>query len=1048
MVPWTKVKADEAFLEGEGQLASCDLKVLTEGLCKSNVETFSKQIPEVTPGDGWEVIPSSNPESQEALAGMLTTHIVDDCDDNDLQNSSDNGEPHKETFAPYALSCCITGCKDLLEEVITKEPFQEYLLKLPRVRNLLSCLQQYTVKDPLLEYDSVGEPKGLLRNDRQLEEGSGRQDEVEIELKSPQETFTKVPFETSEYLLEETICTTELQPLIYADCLSDFLASCHPEIIKNDSEIGDVLQKLVESTPGIHLMSGTEHGKFSPCHAQSASFIDINGGSEFKESVSVDEMLLEVPLMLSFGASETKPSLTEEALGELTFMKLEQDEEVCCFLTPKHSERLYELYWKEEKFFNETLELRLTEPIIPEPEIHTESLTSELVDLLSLTALTHSIDEELSLPWDLLGLFKNSVVKQPVLENIVLNWTSGDLDQQNGVLPNLAWVEKLEKYPAALLDDCSDPVLELVKPTSDFVRLRNAILGRQKRDKLSALPRKVKSVYSRILPQTAVSYPPKTSKKPVIVKPYKKTPVKDDSLNDFLWIIRSTVSSSSTEGNDSSDSRKVQCAEKAVSSKAPVTEDKEKVLSVTMSGEYSEAAMLLSEYIQEALHHLFDQRILPPHQHLATLTPDMTRFLVKQMERQDKDQDCYKDLLLVHVVTCVYDMYLHCSLETGIFCLSGLEERYQQALGGSIVELKQKLFQLQHKLKTNLCLHPKMKEMCVYIEEWLGKQNSKLESKVLVIVKRDVERLLSELHQTLASCSQLRPVIITSTEQDPAALLNKFDQVECVITPARAIQKTFPWSLFNLVVEYEHHPQAGWQTICHQHSIWYLALKLDPTRVCVGAGLVRQNRRPQLAVIGSQKLTAHAELLQLLENRFNILIVERDYSSLHTGRSYLHFADITVDVTSGICLHSLTDLISPAQLQEMCDKLFSFHQKYTHFCLILCPQFSSCKSLPPAKSTNVDRLQNALSQFANTVDDFVIKIVVCKDTEEVARVISTIGEEVVHSQTSENMKNIVEEKEMTPEEEYLLAFPCFNSMSAKLMLSKTTLEQLMLMNAA
>lgn len=39
-------------------------------------------------------------------------------------------------------------------------------------------------------------------------------------------------------------------------------------------------------------------------------------------------------------------------------------------------------------------------------------------------------------------------------------------------------------------------------------------------------------------------------------------------------------------------------------------------------------------------------------------------------------------MLLVHVVTCVYDMYMHCSLETALFCLSALKERYQQALGG------------------------------------------------------------------------------------------------------------------------------------------------------------------------------------------------------------------------------------------------------------------------------------------------------------------------------------------------------------------------------
>lgn len=81
----------------------------------------------------------------------------------------------------------------------------------------------------------------------------------------------------------------------------------------------------------------------------------------------------------------------------------------------------------------------------------------------------------------------------------------------------------------------------------------------------------------------------------------------------------------------------------------------------------------------------------------------------------------------------------------------------------------------------------------------------------------------------------------------------------------------------------------------------------------------------------------------LLIGRFNIVVVERDYSSLRTGRSYLHFADITVDVRSGICLRSLNDLIFPAQLQEMCDKVFAFHQKFTHFSLILCPEFSSHK---------------------------------------------------------------------------------------------------------
>lgn len=46
------------------------------------------------------------------------------------------------------------------------------------------------------------------------------------------------------YLLEETICTTEQQSLDYGGSVSDILSSCQPEIIQNDSEVGDGKSEL------------------------------------------------------------------------------------------------------------------------------------------------------------------------------------------------------------------------------------------------------------------------------------------------------------------------------------------------------------------------------------------------------------------------------------------------------------------------------------------------------------------------------------------------------------------------------------------------------------------------------------------------------------------------------------------------------------------------------------------------------------------------------------------------------------------------------------
>nr|KAF6487337.1 shortage in chiasmata 1 [Rousettus aegyptiacus] len=442
----------------------------------------------------------------------------------------------------------------------------------------------------------------------------------------------------------------------------------------------------------------------------------------------------------------------------------------------------------------------------------------------------------------------------------------------------------------------------------------------------------------------------------------------------------------------------------------------------------------------------------------ATVIFDQTRFLLKEQEKvisdalhqdtNDERETTFKHAALLHLLVSIRDVLLTCSLDTALGYLSNAKDVYKSILGSYLDDIWRQLEIVQFirgkKPETNY----KIQELQCQILNWM---QSKQQIKVLIIIRMDSDDEKHLLIEILSKMEGLTVTVLHSNKRkdflESKGVLN--GNSSCVVVPNEYIGADFPWSNFSFVVEYNYVENSCWTKHCEKLNIPYRAFKVilpdtvlnRNTLLDSFGGFLLEIQIPYV-FFASEGLLNTPQILQLLESKYNITLVERCCSEslkLFGGTEY--YVLMTIDEHTAVILQDLKELNCEKASDNIIMRLMalSFQYSYCWIILYIKNTLNSEYHLTEKTLYHLALIYAALVSFGLKSEELDIKLIMSPGVEETALIIRQIADRSL--MTSKRDPHEWLDKswlEVSPskEETYLLDFPCINPLVAQLMLNK------------
>ncbi|MBN3326342.1 SHOC1 protein, partial [Atractosteus spatula] len=434
----------------------------------------------------------------------------------------------------------------------------------------------------------------------------------------------------------------------------------------------------------------------------------------------------------------------------------------------------------------------------------------------------------------------------------------------------------------------------------------------------------------------------------------------------------------------------------------------------------------------------------------STLTSDQTRFFLKQQEKvlnsslkqgepSETDVSLYKQAALVHLLVTVRDLLLMCDLNTAVDYLVHAKETYVRTLGTCLDEIWSRLRVVQYISQKKEEANPKIAELQQQTLAWIQRNSSPNQSPKV------------GFHYSYPTPSLSAAAVFPEEKSklDCRVVLNCLQRSLCVVACSQHIHADFPWQQFSLVVEYDYMDHSGWTALCREKKISHMALKIQiPSTVSTNA--VSQNGSSSLlldleipvVLLTTEGLSDSPELLQTLESRYNITVVERSFAqSLQMFGGPHRYTVITVDECTALVIQDIGELKMDKASDHIVLRLMALSLQYS-CCWLL---FYSSHGLDSEYSFTTEVFNNLVLIYAAVVlfglksEDLEIKVLIAPGVEKTAMLICQIASHTLMSSEIDPLKwldrswlSVVP----TEAESSLLAFPCVNPLVAQLMLRK------------
>uniref|UniRef100_UPI003AB0A4C6 protein shortage in chiasmata 1 ortholog n=1 Tax=Centroberyx gerrardi TaxID=166262 RepID=UPI003AB0A4C6 len=1008
-------------------------------------------------GDLEEVIPSSNPNSQEDL----------DLDDAfSLLKESKVNDPYLR----------------LPEEVMLVDHLPQFKRHLPTLKAKLSRLRNLPVADPLLSStgDTLSEdsifrhcasyetPPDVQTSD--IQTCSNIYEEFGKETLINEESLL-LPVELDTFTLNREICT--LFPSIWG------VMSVAPEVMEEQLPILDVLHK---ASPSAALLA-VDISQFDVPQEPTAD-CKVNGG--LIDSQSAGRMVLPTEMELDITLSSTsKASLTLLCLS-ISELQEEQLSPLCRrYLVSERDQKQMELaLWKAEKHPTFVMGFLLAEPQVCEAAVEFQPL-SEALKLLKINKdgfvsvgdklqsqtgtgvpqvylsrsreFTESMSPEFRaakvdkvedfttlsphcIEFPVSGVGLRSILKNPLhptpsshLEKSEDIRDEGESRPEqiasvpkHGILPRLGVRDNHRSLPAA-----RHPPQKDLDPLSTFMMLRSQLRA--------SVPG---------LPQNCASTPVPKVKQQMPQPDLQPTP--EQELDRGPMYMSGAVAGNTTREQKPGS----QPISQTVCQPVPQDRPGSKVVQVQATESQWRAYCELLAFAQPRLCRARELGLnSPAWGDFSSLAPDQTHFLLKQQEKQlcttqghgkelVRDQELlFNQVALIHVLVTVRDLLLKCNLSTAVEYLARAAEACAgQSLEQLVRRLRILLFLGHRNQEANLKLLQLQDQLAAWLHSRKGHNTM---DKVLVItVDSDDSRttLTKGLSQvTGAAVTAVCPEEV-KTKLFGARVVNSVRDSVCVVVCGQHIGADFPWQCFSLVVEYDHSGQSPWAAVCRERSISHLTFHtVLPNAESDTASWCLEDNVPYVLFVTEGLLNCPL-LLQILESTFNITVLERSHCpSLQMLGGTHHYAVITVDESTAIIIQEQEELSWERACERVVMRLTALSLQYSCCWLILhCPDSQSGGFSSEAFS-NLVLVYSSLVLFGMKSEDLDVKVLIVSEVLEIAKWISQICFHSLAASDRDPLRYLDRDwLAVTPseEEKCLLQFPCMNPLVSQLMLSR------------
>ncbi|NXJ25132.1 SHOC1 protein, partial [Dicrurus megarhynchus] len=437
---------------------------------------------------------------------------------------------------------------------------------------------------------------------------------------------------------------------------------------------------------------------------------------------------------------------------------------------------------------------------------------------------------------------------------------------------------------------------------------------------------------------------------------------------------------------------------------------------------------------------------------------DHTRFFLKQQEKvvcdnfkqgkiDEKEIMLFRHAALVHLLVTVRDLLLTCGLDTALGYLSKAKDIYKNILEYCLNNIWRQLKIVQYSSQKKHETHPKITALQREILNWMNSYGEKHSVKILIITRMDSEREKAAIIHPLSMIEGLKAVDLSSEKKGSPLGCKEIisNRYSCVIVHNQQIGADFPWTHFSLIMEYDYSENSGWKNLCKNLNVTYMTFKTTlPETIQMGnhGGSFLLEVQIPYVFLTTEGLLNMPDILQLFESNYSITFVERRSSySLRLFGSIDRYVVLTIDECTAVFLQSLEELSCEDSCDTVISRLVALSLQYT-CCWII---FYSRERLSLEYSLKGNTLLNLVSIYATLIEltqkseDFEVKVVLTQGLEETALVIRQIADNILvtsnispHEWLDKSWLSVLPSET----EKCLLTFPCINPLVAQFMLKK------------
>ncbi|XP_074850135.1 protein shortage in chiasmata 1 ortholog [Carettochelys insculpta] len=447
----------------------------------------------------------------------------------------------------------------------------------------------------------------------------------------------------------------------------------------------------------------------------------------------------------------------------------------------------------------------------------------------------------------------------------------------------------------------------------------------------------------------------------------------------------------------------------------------------------------------------------------ATVKFDHTRFFLKQQEKvicdifkqginNEKEVMLFKHAALVHLLVTIRDLLLMCSLDTALGYLSKAKDMYTSILGSSLDKIWRQLEIVQCSSQKKHETSPKITELQCQMLKWMQSNTDEQNHKILIITRMDSDDEKAAIIKTLSTVEGVKVTVFNPENREVLLehnVISSLIRYSCVIVHNQHIGVDFPWTQFSLVLEYDYTENSCWNELCKNLSIAYITFEttLPETLVmenvsCENFGCFLLEVQIPYVFLTTEGLLKAPEILQLLESKYNITVIERSCSeSLQLFGDTDQYVVITIDERTAILLETLEELNYEKSSDNIILRLMALSLQYSCCWIILysSERLNSEYSLMGNTLHHLCLIYAGLVPFSQKSEDFEAKVALVPGFEETALLIRQIADNILissktnpHEWLDKSWLSILPSEA----EKCLLTFPCINPLVAQLLLKK------------